>query len=99
MTRILRDPLASSVVLFAALTVAGFLAILLGWRIAARTLVVAEQVPALVSGGLGGLAMIILGSGWLDLQLRRQQDIDEEAELDRVVEAAQSLAQALEAGR
>ncbi|HVU74452.1 MAG TPA: hypothetical protein VHE83_15910 [Mycobacteriales bacterium] len=39
----------------------GIIAIALGKRIVARTETVSDQLPALVSGGLGGLALVIIG--------------------------------------
>lgn len=44
------------------LAAAGLVAILIGWRGASRSIVVAEQVPYLISGGLLGLAFIFLGA-------------------------------------
>ena len=62
----LRDPAAPSLLLFGGVVVGGFVAIGIGWRVAARTLFVPSQVPALVSGGIGGLALILIGAGLPD---------------------------------
>jgi hypothetical protein len=45
--------------------VAGFVAIGFGWNGAAKSAFVDVQFPYLVSGGLGGLALILLGIGLL----------------------------------
>jgi hypothetical protein len=45
--------------------VAGFVAIAFAWNGAAKTAFVDVQFPYLVSGGLGGLALVLLGVGLL----------------------------------
>lgn len=40
----------------------GAMAILAGWRGAARTVLLAEQIPYLISGGILGLALVFVGS-------------------------------------
>jgi hypothetical protein len=45
-----------------AFVVAGILAIVLGWVGASNTILVAGQIPYLVSGGLLGLALVFLGA-------------------------------------
>ena len=54
-----RDPIMASALVAGALVVAGFAAMVLAWRGAAATLDVPVQVPYLVSGGIGGLALLI----------------------------------------
>ena len=66
------DPSATSLALFAAITLGGFVAIAAGWRVAARNVLVAFQVPALVSGGLGGLALIVIGAALASIQISRR---------------------------
>lgn len=87
----LRDPAAPSLLLFAGLVLAGFAAIGLGWRVAARTLSVPLQVPALVSGGLGGVALVLLGAGLVSTQAGRrlaaQERVQTEALLDELAAA------------
>jgi hypothetical protein len=67
-----RDPAAPSLALFAALVAGGLVTIGLGWRVAARTLVVAYQVPALVSGAMGGLALVLIGAALAHVQDSRR---------------------------
>ena len=87
----LRDPAAPSLLLFAGLVVAGFVTMGLGWRVAARTLFVPFQTPALVSGGLGGMALVLLGSGLLSIQSGRRLAAVERAATDRLLDEAALL--------
>jgi hypothetical protein len=84
--RVLRDPRVSTTLVLAALAAAGFGLIALGWRGAAATLYVVLQVPWLVSGALGGIALIGLGLGLLVTHLDRTEAAAERvalAELQR----------------
>lgn len=45
-----------------ALVVAGFVVVVIGWAGASRTVLVAGQIPYLISGGLIGLGLIFLGA-------------------------------------
>ena len=69
----------------------GLLAIILGWIGASHTVLVFEQIPYLISGGLLGLALAVLGglvyfAYWLTLLVRegRQQHAELIASLGRV---------------
>ena len=86
-----RDPLAPSLTLFGGIVLAGFIAIAIGWKVAARTLVVPFQVPAMVSGGLGGLALIILGAGLAQIQVGRRLAAQERAETEDLLDEAAAL--------
>jgi hypothetical protein len=55
------SPLAVALSSCALLVVGGGVAIAVGYVIAARTLDVFDQVPALVSGGIGGIALVLTG--------------------------------------
>lgn len=79
------DAFARSVVFASALIAGGFAAIALAWRGAARSLVVAEQLSFLVSGGLGGLALILTGAGILAIQASRYLNARERRRLDQIV--------------
>src|SRR5437763_2903579 len=62
----------------AGLTLAGIALIILGWAGTSRTVLVAGQIPYLVSGGLLGLGLIFLGGFlyfgyWLAMLLRDNQ--------------------------
>jgi hypothetical protein len=86
-----RDPAAPSLVLYVCLVVGGFVAIGLGWRAAARTLFVPFQVPALVSGGIGGVALIVLGAGLAATQVGRRLAAQERAETEDLLDEAAAL--------
>jgi hypothetical protein len=85
--------------LFGGIVIAGFVGIALGWRVAARTLVVPFQVPAMVSGGLGGLALIILGAGLASIQVGRRLAAEERAETEDLLDEAAALMDAMKGTR
>lgn len=89
------DPFVAGLGLFVGLVVFGFCSIALAWRAAARTLIVGAQIPPLVSGGLGGLGLVILGTGFAVLHLSRQAATDQRAEMDRLLDEAAGIADAL----
>jgi hypothetical protein len=94
-----RDPLAPSMTLFGGLIVAGFVGIALGWKVAARTLVVPFQVPALVSGAMGGFALIALGAGLANIQVGRRLAAQERAETEDLLDEAAALMDAMKGRR
>lgn len=94
-----RDPAAPSLALFAGLVVAGFVAIGLGWRVAARTLYVALQMPAIVSGALGGVLLVALGTGLANIQAGRRLAAAERAETELLLDEAHALVAAVKARR
>ena len=94
-----RDPLAPSLTLFAGIVLTGFVAIALGWKVAARTLIVPFQVPALVSGAMGGLALIVLGAGLANIQVGRRLAAQERAETEDLLDEAAALMDAMKGRR
>jgi hypothetical protein len=86
--RLRSDPFARSIALAVALIAGGFVAIGLGWRGAARSVIVAEQLSFLFSGGVGGLALIVAGSGTLAVQSSRYWNARELQRLDLIVSLA-----------
>lgn len=94
-----RDPAGPSLALFAGLVIAGFVAIGIGWRVAARTLFVPAQVPALVSGGLAGLAMVLTGLALLTIQTGRRLAAQERAQTDELLDEAAALVEAFRGKR
>ena len=79
------DPIMASALVAAVLVVTGFAAMVLGWRGAAATLEVPVQVPYLVSGGVGGLALLIAAATIVDVQVGRHLAARERASLEAVV--------------
>jgi hypothetical protein len=65
----------------------GLLLIGIGWNGAAGQLSVVAQLPYLVSGGLLGLAVVVLGAAVLVLQSAREDRVALEAKLDLLAEA------------
>ncbi len=89
-----RDPIVPSMMLYVCLATAGFVAIGLGWRIVAGTLVVSNQIPAVVSGGMGGYALVALGAGLARIQTGRRLAARERAEMEDVLDTAALLVEA-----
>ena len=65
----------------------GLLAIGIGWNGAAGQLSILAQVPYIVSGGMIGLALVILGAAMLVVQGAREDRAILEAKLDLLAEA------------
>lgn len=95
----LQDPAAPSLLLFASVVVLGFAAIGLGWRVAARTLFVPAQVPALVSGGIAGVALVLVGAVLLTVQADRRAAALERAQTEDLLDEAAALVAAVKARR
>ena len=78
----------------------GFVAIVLGWVGAARTAREIEQIPYLISGGLIGLALVVLGglllasTFWVAVLRKLQREAEQRAE--QAVEALSARVTALE---
>ena len=99
---ILRDPSLPGLVLMAGLVLGGFGAIAYAWFGAARTLYVPLQLPEVLSGGLGGIALIGVGLALFDVQLGRRDaardkrltddTLDEMAELVTLAPKIKALA-------
>lgn len=75
----------------AGLVVAGFVTLGFAWRSVARTIYVALQVPGMVSGGLGGLALIGLGATLLAVQLGRRDAAREQRVTDELLDEVAGL--------
>jgi hypothetical protein len=75
--------------------VVGLAAILLGYLGASRSIVVAEQIPFLISGGLLGLGLTIVGGcaffvHWIELH-RREIEVSERRSEERHLELLTAL--------
>jgi hypothetical protein len=89
--RVASDPYASSVVVIAVLALVGLLAIVLGAVGAADAVTLDAQLPYVASGGLGGLALVLVAVGLHAAQRRRLAAARRRVELDRVLRAAAAL--------
>jgi hypothetical protein len=92
-------PALPSLLVFLGMIVAGFAAMALGWRVAARTLDVASQIPAIVSGGVGGLVLVAVGTGLFLAQAGRARAADDRADADELLDRVSEVVQALRARR
>lgn len=66
------------------LCVAGFVVMFLGWNGAATYTFTPAQIPYLISGGIGGLGLIIIGATILILQHLRTERAHIEAAINRL---------------
>lgn len=89
--RFLRDPVVPGLILMGALVGTGFLVLLLTWVGAAGTLYVPLQMPHIVSGGLGGLALIGLGAVLIYVQWARRDDAAKRRLTDELLDEAAAL--------
>ena len=76
-------PLAVALLTCAGLVVGGVVGIALGYVFSARTLDVYDQVPLLVSGGIGGIALVVTGCVFGYVQVgracaERERAVDDE---------------------
>ena len=68
----------------------GFAAIFFGWNGAAAKNVIMAQFPYLISGGIVGLAIVVIGSAMLIVQNAREDRARIEAVLERLVSAVET---------
>ena len=68
----------------------GFGVIFFGWNGAASKNVVMAQFPYLISGGLAGLAIVVIGAAMLIVQSAREDRARIEAALDRLTLAVEA---------
>ena len=73
------------------LTAIGALALLVGYLGVSREAIVAKQIPYLISGGLGGLALLIIGAVYLGTEDVRR----DAARLERLESLVEELHQTL----
>ena len=81
-----------------ALCVVGFILVFLGWNGAASRDRVPAQFPYLISGGIAGLCLVIVGVGMLIVQNQRTDRAALQASIDRLREAVERSGGAAAAG-
>jgi hypothetical protein len=86
-----RDPYSVSIVVLLVLAAAGLAGLGIGWAGAAGSLVVSVQLPYIVSGVIGGAALLGFSLGLLIIQARRHREAQRRVQFDRVVRAAADL--------
>jgi hypothetical protein len=87
----LRDPGARAVAVLIAAAAAGFVALGLAWRGLAATLDVWVQLPFVVSGGFGGVALTGTALALLDIHLSRRSAAAERVALEELLAALSAL--------
>lgn len=81
-----------------ALLAAGLSAIVYSWSKVAGLTNVAEQVPYFVSGGIGGLAVVIVGAAAVDAGVRHRDSRERHEQLAHMSEALSEVCDRLETG-
>lgn len=79
-----------------ALTVIGFALIAIAWRQVAAETNVALQLPYLVSGGLTGLALVMVGVTVINVAAKRRDAVLREQQNALLADALQELSAALD---
>lgn len=97
--RALSHPVVSVGAVLVLLAIGGFVAILLGWRGAAATTAVPFQVPYLLSGGVVGLALVVLALGLLDTHLNRALAAAQRQQREELLREAVAMLAAVPARR
>lgn len=82
--RVLADPFRRSLALAVLMIAGGFVAIFIAYRGVARSVIVAVQLPYLISGGVGGVALILTGAGIIGIQTSRYWNARERQWLDLI---------------
>ncbi|MDP3970047.1 MAG: hypothetical protein Q8Q02_17415 [Nocardioides sp.] len=67
----------------------GFITIFFGWNGAASRNVIMGQFPFLISGGIAGLAVVVIGAAMLVVQSAREDRVRLEAMLERLITAVE----------
>jgi hypothetical protein len=78
----LREPFGQAIVVLAVLALIGVAALVAGWRGAARTPYVPLQMPWLLSGTFGGVALVGLAVGAWSIHLSRRADAEAQLDLE-----------------
>ncbi|HVU72031.1 MAG TPA: hypothetical protein VHE83_03630 [Mycobacteriales bacterium] len=86
-----RHPLRTALLTSAGLIVAGFVVIALGQRVVARTLDVSDQMAGIVSGGIGGIALISVGCVFALVQVGRFVEDGARSDTDTVIDIVAQL--------
>lgn len=94
-----RNPATHGIVVFGVLVAIGVVMIVVGWQTASSTTRVAFQTPALVSGGLAGLTLVLIGCGLLHVHLGRRLAASERVATDELIAEIQDAAAAAKQAR
>lgn len=78
------------------LVAAGFVAIFYSWGKVAGVINVAQQMPYLVSGGITGLALVIVGVTVVDVGVRRQDSQERRHQLLQITRTLDELREVLD---
>ena len=78
------------------IAVAGFVLLAFAWVKTAGTVDVALQVPYLVSAGLTGLGIILVGLLVVSLSVRQREAADRERQLEELIEAMIRIRKSIE---
>jgi hypothetical protein len=86
--KIVADPFARSLLVGGALVAGGLVAIGLGWRGAAASVLVPNQLAFLLSGGIGGILLVVTGCAVVAVQSSRYWNARERRAIDDMLASA-----------
>jgi hypothetical protein len=95
----LRDPGVRAAAALALVAGSGFVVVALAWRGAAAQRYVSQQLPFVVSGAAGGLALSGAALAFLIIHLDRRAAAERRAAMDDVVRDVTAIAEAIRARR
>jgi uncharacterized membrane protein YidH (DUF202 family) len=95
--RTLSDP-ASAVPTYLGVLIAaaGFVLLVIGWSDVAGTIDVGRQMPYLLSTGLPGIALVMVGLVLVNLSIRRQDSAERARQMSALTEALGDLKRSLD---
>lgn len=94
-----RDPALPGIAMGLGLALAGCLLAVFSGFSAVGVQAVALQTPYLVSGGLGGIALVVVGVMLAAIQVQRRDDVDATGEMGQVTSSLTALVEAAVARR
>lgn len=95
--RSVTDP-ASAIPIYVGVLVAaaGFVMLVIGWSDVAGTIDVGRQMPYLLSTGLPGIALVMVGLVLVNLSVRRQDSAERARQMSALTEALADLKQSID---
>lgn len=99
LVNLMRDPALPGILLGLGFVAAGVALAVLSWAGVAGTLFVPLQTPYVVSGGIGGAALIVVGVLVASIQLDRGDSVEAADEIGHLTRELAGLAEAVKARR
>jgi hypothetical protein len=92
---VLTDPASNALTYLGVLVAAaGFVMLVIGWSDVAGTVDVGRQMPYLMSTGLPGVALVMVGLVMVNVSIRRQDSAERSRQMSALTEALAQLRRA-----